>query len=469
MAETLVRPIAALAQELAEGKTTSRKLVDAALARIADAGGEGGRVFTKVHAQGALVAAEASDRLRKQGVVPSPLAGLPVSIKDLFDIAGEVTTAGSKVLRDATPASADAGAVARLRAAGAVVIGRSNMTGFAFSGIGINPHYGTPANPYDRGKGRIPGGSSSGAAVSVADGMAAFALGTDTGGSVRIPAALCGIAGFKPTRRRVPLVGAFPLSTTLDSVGPLAPTAACCATVFQVLAGEPPRPLAAAGFPGLRLGVPKNHMLQDLDVEVAEAFDAAMQRLSRRGAVIVPLAVPEFDEAAKANSGGGISPPEAYAVHRKWIDREQEIDPRVLERILGRGSLPPAGYTARRSARNTLAGRFTRANYDIDVLVMPTVPRIAPPIEGLERNAETFRLANGNMLRNTSLINFLDGCALTLPIHAPREAPVGLMVVGFSGEDERVLSAGAAIEAALSYQRPRLTAQRNKTRGMGHH
>ncbi len=273
------------------------------------------------------------------------------------------------------------------------------MTEFAFSAIGINPHYGTPANPYDRGKRRIPGGSSSGAAVSVADGMAAFALGTDTGGSVRIPAALCGIAGFKPTRRRVPLVGAFPLSTTLDSVGPLASTAACCATVFQVLAGEPPRPLAAAEFPGLRLGVPKNHMLEDLDIEVAQAFDAAMQRLSRRGAVIVPLAVPEFDEAAKANRGGGISPPEAYAVHRKWIDREQEIDPRVLERILRGGSLLAADYIDLLATRNRLAGRFARASYDIDVLVMPTVPRIAPPIESLERNAETFRLANGNMLR----------------------------------------------------------------------
>src|SRR6267378_998609 len=225
MAEVVLRPIAALAQELAEGKTTSRKLVEAALARIADAGGEGGRVFTKVHAQGALLAADASDRLRKEGVVPSPLAGLPVSIKDLFDIAGDVTTAGSKILRDAAPATEDAVAVARLR----------------------------------------------------------------TGGSVRIPAALCGIAGFKPTRARVPLGGAFPLSTTLDSVGPLAPTVACCATVFQVLAGEPPRPLGPAALPGLRLGVPKNTMLEDLDIEVMEAFDSAIQRLSRRGGKIVEL------------------------------------------------------------------------------------------------------------------------------------------------------------------------------------
>ena len=454
MAEALVRPIAALARDLAEGKTTSRKLVEAALARIADAGGEGGRAFTKVHAQGALLAADVSDRLRKEGVVPSALAGLPVSIKDLFDIAGDVTTAGSKILRDAAPATADAVAVARLRSAGAVVIGRSNMTEFAFSGIGINPHYGTPANPYDRGRRRIPGGSSSGAAVSVADGMAAFALGTDTGGSVRIPAALCGIAGFKPTRARVPLEGAFPLSTTLDSIGPLAPTAACCATVFQILAGEEPRPLAAAALPGLRLGIPKNYMLEDLDIEVMHAFESAIERLARRGAKPVELAVPEFDEAAKANVGGGISPPEAYAIHRRWIDREQEFDPRVLERIVRGGSVLAADYIELLATRARLARRFTRANYDVDVLVMPTVPRIAPPMEPLERSAENFRLANGNMLRNTYLINFLDGCALTVPVHPAREAPVGLMVAGFSGEDERVLSAGLAIEAGLAYQGP---------------
>jgi len=454
VAEAVLRPIAALAQELAAGKTTSRKLVEAALARIADAGGEGGRVFTKVHAQGALLAADASDRLRKEGVVPSPLAGLPVSIKDLFDIAGDVTTAGSKILRDAAPATEDAVAVARLRAGGAVIIGRSNMTEFAYSGVGINPHYGTPANPYDRGRRRIPGGSSSGAAVSVADGMAAFALGTDTGGSVRIPAALCGIAGFKPTLARVPLAGAFPLSTTLDSVGPLAPTVACCATVFQILAGEPPRLLDPAALTGLRLGVPKNHMLEDLDIEVMEAFDSAIQRLARRGGKIVELAVPEFDEAVKANVGGGISPPEAYAVHRKWIEREQEFDPRVLERILRGGFVLAADYIELLATRARLMRRFTRANYAIDVMVMPTVPRIAPPMDGQERSPDSFRLANGNMLRNTSLINFLDGCALTLPIHRAKEAPVGLMVVGFSGEDERVLSAGLAIEAALAYQGP---------------
>jgi aspartyl-tRNA(Asn)/glutamyl-tRNA(Gln) amidotransferase subunit A len=440
------RTIAALARELAEGKTTSRSLVEEALARIADPDGEGGRAFTRASAREALLAADASDRMRKGGVVPSPLAGLPVSIKDLFDIAGEATSAGSKILRDALPAAVDAVAVARLRAAGAVIIGRGNMTEFAFSGVGLNPHYGTPANPYDRRTRRIPGGSSSGGAVAVADGMAAFALGTDTGGSARIPAALCGIAGFKPTTARIPREGAFPLSTTLDSIGPLAPTVACCATVFQVLAGGQARALSPPELSGLRLGVPKNVMLEDLDAEVSAAFDATLKRFSRRGVKILEIAVPEFDEVARANSRGGISPPEAYAVHRARIDREPDFDPRVRERILQGASVLAADYIELLRTRDRLMRSFARANYDVDVLVMPTVPRVAPPIEDLERDAETYRQVNRLMLRNTNPVNFLDGCALSLPIHAPGDAPVGLMVVGFSGEDERVLSAGMALE-----------------------
>ena len=201
-------------------------------------------------------------------------------------------------------------------------------------------------------------------------------------------------------------------------------------------------------------------MLEDLDVEVGEAFQSALQRLSRRGAKIVDIEVPEFGEAAKASAGGGISPPEAYAVHRAWIDREQEIDPRVLERIVRGASMSAADYIDLLATRGRLIERFARARYDVDAMIMPTVPRIAPAIGGLERSAEAFRLSNGNMLRNTSVINFLDGCALTLPIHAPWTAPVGLMVVGFAGEDERILSAGLAVEAALAYQGPELVEPR---------
>jgi aspartyl-tRNA(Asn)/glutamyl-tRNA(Gln) amidotransferase subunit A len=446
-----MQPIAALARDLAQGKTSSRELIEAALARIGDADGEGARAFVKVHVEAARAAAESSDRLRRHGLVPSPLAGLPVSIKDLFDIAGDVTTAGSKILRNAAPASADAAAVARLRAAGAVVIGRTNMSEFAFSGIGINPHYGTPANPHDRRTRRIPGGSSSGAAVSVSDAMAAFALGTDTGGSARIPAALCGIAGFKPTQRRVPLEGTFPLCTTLDSIGPLAPTIACCATVFQVLAGERPRALRPAPPDRLQLGVPQNLVLDELDSEVAHAFAAALERLSRSGVKLVELRVPELDEVVAANRGGGFSSPEAYALHRPRLERAQDFDPRVLERILRGKDVPAADYIDLIATRARLIGQFGRSAYDVDAFVMPTVPRIAPPIELLERDIDAFRKANGLMLRNTSVFNFLDCCAASVPIHRPGSAPAGLMVVGFPGEDERVLAIGLALEAAMAH------------------
>jgi aspartyl-tRNA(Asn)/glutamyl-tRNA(Gln) amidotransferase subunit A len=244
-----------LADALEAGRITSRGLIEEALARIADPAGEGQRSFRLVYAEEARAAADAQDKLRKAGYRLSPLAGLPVSIKDLFDVEGERTLAGSRALDDAPRAPADAVILTRLKAAGAVIIGRTNMTEFAFSGVGINPHYGTPGNPWDRA--RIPGGSSSGAAVSVADGQAVVAIGSDTGGSVRIPAALCGLVGFKPTQQRVPRDGALPLSTTLDSVGPLGNSVACCAITDAVMAGEAPLVPAPAEAAGLRLAVPR--------------------------------------------------------------------------------------------------------------------------------------------------------------------------------------------------------------------
>jgi aspartyl-tRNA(Asn)/glutamyl-tRNA(Gln) amidotransferase subunit A len=443
--------IASLARDLAQGRTSSRDLVERALARIADPGGEGARAFIKVHAERARADADACDRRRKEGVVPSPLAGLPVSVKDLFDLAGDVTAAGSKILRDAPAATADAVSVARLRAAGAIVIGRTNMTEFAYSGIGLNPHYGTPANPYDRGTRRIPGGSSSGAAVSVADGMAVVGLGTDTGGSVRNPAALCGVAGFKPTQSRVPLAGCFPLSTSLDSIGPLAPSVACCAAAFQALAGERPGVFAPAAATGMRLGVPQNIVLDELDGDVGRAFEAALAKISARGAHLVEMRVPEFDEVAAANARGGILAPEAYALHRKWLEtRGGDYDPRVKMRLLGAKDMLAADYLDLLRVRSRLVHGFSRERHGVDALLLPTVPRIAPPIEQLERDAEAFRRVNASMLRNTNLFNFLDACALSLPIHAPGAAPVGLGVAGFPGEDERLLSIGLALEAALA-------------------
>ncbi|HXL31276.1 MAG TPA: amidase, partial [Bradyrhizobium sp.] len=286
--------LATLADDLDSGRTSARKLVDECLARIADTSGEGMRAFIHVDTEAAIEAAEAMDRLREVKAAPSPFAGIPVSIKDLFDIKGQVTRAGSRALDDSAPAEADASAVARLRRAGFIVIGRTNMTEFAYSGIGINPHYGTPKGAWNRREGHVPGGSSSGAAVSIADRMAYGALGTDTGGSCRIPAAFNGIVGFKPTQRRVPLDGGVPLSSSLDSFGPLARTAQCCATLDAVLADEPEQPVQARPVKGMRLAVPTTITLDDLDDAVAKTFERALQSLSRAGALIEHIEMPEF-------------------------------------------------------------------------------------------------------------------------------------------------------------------------------
>src|SRR6476659_5621117 len=313
------RSVLDLAATLAAGRTSSRELVEAALARVAAPDGEGARTFIAVYADKAMAAADAQDRLRKAGYVASLLAGLPVSIKDLFDVAGERTLAGSKALDDSPPAAHDALTIARLRAAGAVLIGRTNMTEFAFSGVGINPHYGTPGNPYDRRL--IPGGSSSGAAVSVADGGAVVAIGTDTGGSVRIPAALCGIVGFRTTQERIPRDGVTPMSTTLDSIWPLANSVACCAVADAILAGEPPIVPPAIPVESLRLGVPQTYVLEGLEAEVASAFANACTMLSRAGARIVDLPLSELAELPAINVSGGFAPIEAYAWHKLLLKR----------------------------------------------------------------------------------------------------------------------------------------------------
>jgi aspartyl-tRNA(Asn)/glutamyl-tRNA(Gln) amidotransferase subunit A len=309
--------LATLADDLATGRTSARKLVDACLASIADPKGEGARAFIQVDAEAAIEAAEAMDRLREVKAAPSPYAGIPVSIKDLFDIRGQVTRAGSRALEeDAVPADADAPVVARLRRAGFIVIGRTNMTEFAYSGIGINPHFGTPKGAWQRGVGHVPGGSSSGAAVSVIDGMAHGALGTDTGGSCRIPAAFNGIVGFKPTQRRVPLDGAVPLSSTLDSIGPLARSVACCAVLDAVLADEPVRPLQPRSVRGMRLAVPTTIALDELDEAVAEVFERALEILAKQGALIERIAVPEFLDIAPMSAKGGFAAAESFAWQR---------------------------------------------------------------------------------------------------------------------------------------------------------
>ncbi|MBV8118411.1 MAG: amidase [Alphaproteobacteria bacterium] len=442
--------VMSLAEDLAAGRTTSRELIERALAQIADPAGEGARTFTKVYGDAARAAADAQDRLRAAGYVVSPLAGVPVSVKDLFDVAGERTLAGSKALDDAPAAQRDAPIVARLRAAGAVLIGRTNMTEFAFSGVGINPHYGTPGNPRDRLC--IPGGSSSGAAVSVADGAAIVAIGTDTGGSVRIPAAFCGIVGFKPTQRRISRSGATPLSTTLDSIGPLANSVACCAIADAVMAGEEPVVPPAIAVGRLTLAVPQSLVLDDLAPEVATAFQNACSRLSGTGARVVDLPLTELGEYRTLNPRGGFAPIEAFAWHRPLLARRgNDYDPRVRSRIERGGGMTAVEYIELCAARADLIARVGAHTTDFDALLMPTVAITAPPIAAFARDEDYFRL-NALILRNTSVINFLDRCAVTVPIHQPGTMPVGLMVVGEHNCDRHLFGVARGIEGAIATQ-----------------
>jgi len=446
--------VAQLAADLAAGRTTSRKLTEQALARIADPAGEGQRAFLKVYAESALAEADFSDRLRKGGVRRSPVDGLPVSLKDLYDVAGDVTRAGSRIFEKNPPAKEDSAAVARLRAAGAVFVGRTNMVEFAFGTTGINPHYGTPKNPWDRATGRIPGGSSSGAAVAQADGMCVMALGSDTRGSIRIPSALCGVTGFKPTTRRVPREGAFPLSYTLDSVGPLANSVACCATYDAILAGEAPEPLPALPAKGLRFLVPKTEVREGLDPEVAQGFSSAIERLGRAGALITEKPVPAFDRQAEYFKGGGFAGAEAYAIHRKNADRLGEYDPRVAKRVLLAKDLNAADYVDFMLLRTAFQREVEAALAPFDAFLLPTTPCIAPPIAEVNATDESYFRWNMRILRIVGLVNFLDGCAASLPCHArahlPTEAPVGLMVCGPAMSDRRILAVAAAVEQILA-------------------
>jgi aspartyl-tRNA(Asn)/glutamyl-tRNA(Gln) amidotransferase subunit A len=444
-----MRTLTQLKAELAGGGS-SRGLVEQCLARIGDRAGEGERVFLKVHDADALAAADFYDRLRARGAAPSPFAGIPVSIKDLFDLAGNVTTAGSRALKDAEPAARDAPSVARLRAAGFIPIGRTNMTEFAFSGLGINPHYGTPLNPYDRRAGRIPGGSSSGAAVSVTDAMAFGALGTDTGGSCRIPAALCGIVGFKPTARRVPTAGAFPLSTSLDSVGPLAATVECCALLDAVLAGEPAAELAPFPVAGLRMAVPQTTVLDGLEPGVARAFEAALDVLRKAGARIVDIPLRELAELPQINAKGGFAAAESYAIHRALIAKaEKTYDPQVLTRILRGQEQSAADYIDLVAARADFIRRVAAVTAPYDALLMPTTPLTAPRLADLAAD-DSYRKVNFLMLRNPAIVNFLDRCSISLPCQRAGDAPVGLMLIGEHGADRRLLAIAAAIEQVVS-------------------
>ena len=450
------RTLGTLAIELAGLRVSSRELVTECLGRIASTAGEGSRTFLKVYGEQALASADFYDRLRQTGARLGRFAGIPLSIKDLFDVAGETTLAASTALEGTAPAERDATAVARLRAAGFIVIGRTNMTEFAFSGLGINPHHGTPLNPWDRPTGRIPGGSSSGAAVSVSDAMAFAALGTDTGGSCRIPAAMCGIVGFKPTASRVPLAGTYPLSPSLDSIGPLANSVACCASLDAVLAAQPPVHDSASA-PGsdmaasdLHLGVLTSYVTDGLDESVATGFARALRTLAAAGATLTDVSLPELGELPQINRKGGISAAESYAHHRARLSKEaSRYDPRVVARILRGREQDAADYIDLCNMRTDFIGRVSRRIRKFDAVLMPTVPITAPALSELVSD-DAYARINALALRNPSIVNFIDGCGISLPCHEPGTAPVGLSLFGLRNTDAQLLAAASVVEAALA-------------------
>lgn len=447
--------IVELSRRLANQKITSRQLVEQSLAAIRDPAGEGARAFILVHEKEALAAADRVDAERRRGAQLPLLAGVPISIKDLFDEAGVVTLGGSKVLIGAPPAKRDSTVVQRLRDAGAVIIGRTNLTEFAYSGLGINPHYGTPGNVFERAAARIPGGSSSGAAISVTDGMAAGAIGTDTGGSVRIPAALNGLVGFKPTARRVPLDGVLPLSSTLDSAGPIATTVADCALLDQMLAAEANRVLPSTKLRGLRFAVPKTVFLDDLSSAVANAFSAALSRLSAAGASVVELPMVEFAHAAAVSPRGALISVEAFSWHRKLIEHGgDKYDPRVIGRIRAGEAITAATYTELLQLRERFVREISAAASGYDAMLMPATAETAPTIAEVVKDDESYFRFNGRMLRNASVVNLFDGCALSLPCHDPGSAPVGLMIAGTQNTDHRILAIGLAMEEVVSKNVP---------------
>jgi aspartyl-tRNA(Asn)/glutamyl-tRNA(Gln) amidotransferase subunit A len=442
--------LATLAAELASGRASSRSLLEACLASIEDVAGEGRRTFLQVDRVAALAQADAIDARRAHGARLPAYAGIPISIKDLFDIAGQVTRAASTVLSDRAPAASDALSVARLRRAGLVFIGRTNMTEFAFSGLGLNPHYGTPLNPWRRDLQHIPGGSSSGAAVSVADGMAHGALGTDTGGSCRIPAAFTGLVGYKPTARRVPRDGVLPLSASLDSVGPIARSVDCCAQLDALLADEPAPELSVGSLSGRRFALPRTVVLADMDRHVAADFERALSRLAAAGAQITEIDVPPFAELPAIHARGTIATAESFAWHRPLLaTHASAYDPRIRTRILIGATQTAADYIDLLQARTAFVAGVEARISGFDAFLMPTVPIIAPRIAELQADDDYLRM-NALVLRNSTLVNFFDGCAISLPIHAADGPPVGLTLACRGGQDRQLFRHAAAVEAALA-------------------
>ena len=436
------------------GVLSGRVGIDAVARRALEVAGSPScdKAFIRRFDASALATADALQAMQRAGAPIGALAGAPISVKDLYDVAGFPTTAASATMHDAPVAASDSTAVARVRAAGGVLVGHTNMSEFAFSGVGINPHFGTPANVATLAldpSPRAPGGSTSGGATSVAAGAALAALGSDTGGSIRIPAALQGLVGFKNTQRLTPLQGTVPLSTTLDTVCAITRDVGDAITMHEIL-GQREVVLDTRPLSAWRLAVPRTLMLDALDATVGGAFERTLRTLRAAGARIDEVALPEFGEIAAINAGGGFSPPESWAWHRqRMAERAAGYDPRVALRIRRGESMSAADYIDLLQARARWIGRMALALRGFDAMLSPTLPIVAPEVGPLVASDDAFFAANALLLRNTSAVNLLNGCALTLPCHRDRELPVGLMVWSGALADDAVLSVSLTIESAL--------------------
>jgi aspartyl-tRNA(Asn)/glutamyl-tRNA(Gln) amidotransferase subunit A len=439
--------LAAVAADLAAGRVRAAELVEDALRRIEDPAGEGRRAFLTVDADAARAAAAAMDGLRAVGLEPTPYAGIPVSVKDLFDVRGQVTRAGSTAL-DRGPADADADAVASWRRAGLISLGRTNMTEFAYGGIGINPHYGTPKSPWDRERGRIPGGSTGGGAVAVADGMAFGALGSDTGGSCRIPAAFCGVTGLKPTASHVSRRGSVPLADALDSVGVIGRSVACCGILYDLLRGASTTPVEPVRRPP-RLGVPGGYLMGDTDADVGAAFERALGRLAEAGAALVEVDLPELEPIPEVLADGGFTTAESFAWHEELLaSRGAEYDPRIRTKIERGRRQTARDLLALHEWRRGFVAAMARRFDGLDGLAFPTVPIVPPPLDAFAADEDYVRL-NLLVLRNSTVVNLFDGCAISLPMEAPGEPPAGLTLALPGDRDAELLRVAAWVEERL--------------------
>jgi len=439
-----------LLNRLQAGELTYEVLIDQCLDGAKDA--NAAHVFTKTYPDSARAVARQADSLMKAGVSLPRLAGLPITIKDLYDVSGEVTTSGSIVRRDKKPAKADAQIVDRIRRAGMAIVGKTNMSEFAFSGVGINPHYGTPQNPCDPINHRIPGGSSSGAAVSVALGLSVAAIGSDTGGSIRIPAALNGLVGFKSTMSRVPTHGAIELARSLDTVCAMTKSVSDCLSIDAVLSGAH-LDVKARAVKGARFVVSKTLMQDDLETPVAKAFERTLKLLSKEGAIIKELDLKEFAEVAQLNVPGGLSPIESYAACKEYVDNaSHQMDHRVVQRmVMGKG-VSAADYIRLLDARQDWIARTGHILGGFDALLSPTVPMQAPQTQPLLDSDDEFFRVNKLLLRNTFAINFLDGCAYSIPMQTADELPIGLMLSACAGADARLSEVALGVEWSLLHE-----------------